>query len=442
MTKELVLWNPQSSVNIPATVIKHSEIASYAKQLTKRELNQVVQAFDQGNYEMGSLFLWSKTMSVLKKQLGSLGMDFIGEMLDRTDVSSLSTATEVLTDYEAVRLAEELGMFTSTESMRLSQVMEMITFFSNPPEEGDDDRIMSFEESLRCLRTCVQGILGHERLQGAIEFARFRKELEEKTFSGEDEELQSLLGCPYFFRRTMLRVLLALAKTATGAQLEHALANLNLILPLLWRELLKSDRWVVGRAYAEVHAEGRKTAASGLRTALLKVKGFDYVPEDLRSRAFLDAAIRLQSAHFQMNNFYTEPAAIASLESLGTSFPGAAFAQCVTAVLCVSLGNHWGVSYGARDSAQRILGGISEDRWKYYLDECLPGDETILVKLQDPNIAQRWECLVKENSLNKLELHKKSSSDLLLYGAQGKTTIVSDIATKMYERLTTKKKLS
>ncbi len=439
MNSEIILWSPQSSVKLPSTLKTPKEIAQYAKQLTKRELNQVVTAFDAGNYEMGSFFLWSKTMAGLKKQLSSLGMDFIGEMLDRPDISSKSAATEVLTDYEAVKLAEELGMFTATQSMRLRRVLEMVSHFSSPPQEEEDeeDREMMPEEAIQCLRTCVQSVLGHERLEGAIEFARFRKELEEKSFSVEDDEIQSVLTSPYFFKRTTLRVLLTLSKTSEGAQLENTLANLLLIVPLLWKRLLKSDRWLVGRAYAEVHSDGKKTSASGLRRTLLKVKGFDYVPEDLRSRAFLTAASNLQNVHFARDNYYNEPAAVKALASLGSVIPIPALAQCITAILCVRLGRPWGISWSAQETAKSLLESINESRWKYYLDECLLGDEVILAKLQDLQIAERWCEVVDENNLDEVHLDKKGPRNLVSNAFDDNTQKVTTSARNMYQRLTT-----
>src|SRR5689334_5279565 len=43
---------------------------------------------------------------------------------------------------------------------------------------------------------------------------------------------------------------------------------------------------------------------------------FDYVPESLRSRAFIDAANKVIEAHFGWNNFYNEPAPMKALASL------------------------------------------------------------------------------------------------------------------------------
>jgi len=434
----MTLWNPKGVVNIPVTATTPADIITYARQLSKRETTQIVEAFKVGNFEMGSLFLWQKTMTALKKQLGSLGMDFISELLDRKDIKSDSAATQVLTDFDAVKLSEELGMFSSTQAMRFRSVMQMMAHFSETPDEDeeDEDRQMMPEEAIQCLRTCIQGVLAHEKLEGAIEFANFREALEERSFIKEDIEIQSLLTSPYFFRRTTLRVILALAKTSKGAQLEHVLANSNIIIPLLWEDLLKPDRWLVGRAYAEVHSEGRKTSASGLRKALLKVKGFDYVPEDLRPRSFVEAAMALQSTHFSQNNFYNEPIAVKHLASMGSVIPVPALSQCITSLLCVRIGNHWGVSWAAQDPATRMLNKLNEERWKYYLNECLPGDEIILDKLCDDNVAERWCDLINEFNLSSIEIKKKAIRELIDYSIKIRIRLVTSRAKMLGTRLT------
>ena len=436
--KQIMLWNPNRGIAIPPEATSARDIAQYARQLTKREVTQIVGAMDAGNYEMGALFLWQKAMTGLKGQIGSLGMDFVGELLDRQDISEGSAAVQVLTDHDAVRLAEELGMFTSTAAMRLQGVLQIITHFSESPkeEEEEEDRQMMPEEAMQCLRTCIQNILGHERLEGAVEFARFRAALEEKQFTARDVEIRNLLSSAYFFQRTVLRVLMALARTARGAQLEHVLANTNVIVPLLWNGLRKPDRWLVGRAYAEVHSEGRTTATAGLRKALLGVRGFDYVPEDLRSRSFLAVADDVINVHFAMNNFHNEPSAIRKLDALGTTIPIPALARCMTAILCIKLGNRYGVSWYAQGTADTLLERVSGQRWGYYLNECMPADSVILDKLMGSEIASRWIELVRNRELSVLESDNKNVRKLIGNGKKGiECNQVISAAKNLYRKL-------
>ena len=225
-----------------------------------------------------------------------------------------------------------------------------------------------------------------------------------------------------------------MVKTLEGAQLQHVLRNANLIIPMLWGAMLKPDRWMVGRAYSEVHAEGRHSAATPLSKILLKVRGFDYVPEDLRSRTFIAAARQLENVHFSLNNFYNEPAAISILASLGTVIPTAAISRCVSSVLCVRLGNRYGLSWGAQNAATAILSKLGEEQWKFYLDECLQGEEIILEKLTDTQISQRWSALAKEFNFNAIQLKDKLTRTLVDASISGKGRIET-IAKSMLLRL-------
>jgi hypothetical protein len=118
-----------------------------------------------------------------------------------------------------------------------------------------------------------------------------------------------------------------------------------------------------------------------LKKALTSVRGFDYVPETLRSQTFSAAASNVINVHTSMNNFYNEPAAIAALSKLGTTIPWPAFPICMSAVLAVVLGNAYGVSTAAQPDAKAMLARLTNNQWEYYLNECLPGDELILQKL-------------------------------------------------------------
>lgn len=96
-----------------------------------------------------------------------------------------------------------------------------------------------------------------------------------------------------------------------------------------------------------------------------------------------------------MNNFYNEPAPMRELANLGTSIPNPALAQCMTAVLCVKLGNFYGTSWGAQEPADQIIGSLSKDRWLYYFNERLEQDRIVLSKLKYEKPCDNWIALVR-----------------------------------------------
>jgi len=412
---ELVPWSGKEAVSLAPSVTEPREIVGVARQLTLKERQQIVAAFNGELYEMAATFVWNKALTSLKAQLGKLGAAFVAEMLDRPDIDSDSPLEQKLTDYEALKLAQELGIIGGTGAFRLRQAFEKISHFGSAPSEDAENEEMSADEAIGVLRACVTSVLGFERIEAALDFKDFRDSLGQEFLTEDDESVAKLSASPYFFKRACIRMLLALVKSSLGAELENALANANLIVPNLWDDLLKPDRYQVGRVYAELMSEGKSVAASGMKRVLLKVRGFDFVPEDLRSRSFISAAHAVIEAHEGMNNFYNEPAPTRALERMGSVIPIPAFPICMSALLSIRLGNSYGICYDAQSPANSALKRISPERWMYYLSDCLPADERILYKLMQESPQTRWGVLVEEFGLPQLapDLSNKDVRNIL-----------------------------
>lgn len=280
MTNELTLWQAAQPKRIPANASSPEAILPYANshQLSLRDRQHLIAAFEHEHYEMVSSFVWTKALASLKAQLGKLGAAFISEMLDRPDIDGSLSVDQVLTDFEALRLAKELGVISGTGAMRLRHALETLTHFGQLSTEDDDQ--MTHAEAVNIFRACVENILGQEKIEAALDFKQFRDSLENRLFAEDSQGIQGLLRSPYFFWRASVRILVALVKSRKGAQLENSLANANVIIPLLWDGLAAQEKLQLGRAYSDVTSEGNRSAASGLRKMLLKVRGFDFVPED------------------------------------------------------------------------------------------------------------------------------------------------------------------
>jgi hypothetical protein len=300
--------------------------------------------------------------------------------------------------------------------MRLLHSQAIVAHFvaiENDPA-SDHEEVMTQEEAISCLHVCVQGVLGHEQVAVAEDFKAFRYKLESTTLAPDAPELIKLGSSPYFFIRTAISILLSLFKTTKGAQLEHAARNALLIIPTFWPQLKAPERWQVGQAYAVEFSEGRKEAVKGLHAVLLKVSGFDYVPENLRSTTFVQVASNVIDAHQRMNNFYNEPGPMRELASLGTSIPGPALATCMTAVLCVKLGNAYGTSWAAQAPADQVIKGLSKDRWLYYFDERLEQDRLILSKFVHEVPLNNWMDLVRGLQIDASDVKSKPVKALIV----------------------------
>src|SRR5436309_3470952 len=106
---EIVTWSSHEAISIPASKSDVRDVVEYGSaQLSKRDMASVVAAFASESYEMAATFVWTKAAAVLKKQVATLGMAFVGEMLGRPDLDDDSDPSTSLADHEAIALAEDL----------------------------------------------------------------------------------------------------------------------------------------------------------------------------------------------------------------------------------------------------------------------------------------------------------------------------------------------
>ena len=429
----IALWQPAANELVPANAKNALAITEYALQLGNRDKSQIVSAFDSGHFQMGVTYLWGRTINALKKELSNVGVGLIGEMLGRTDIDENDNINDILTDREAIRLAEELGVISSTDGMRLRHTYELITHFSQMDSDEGDQQNLNQHEALASLQACVAGVLGRPKIEVATKFIEFRSALEAKSIAENDPYVEMLKGSPYFFYKLTISVLMNAAKKNVGANLEHALANVNTLVPALWDNLRHTERWQVGHTYAEAYADGKTTVVGGLKSALLKVRGFDFVPENLRSDTFVKAADAIIKAHEGLNNFYSEAAPVKALTKLGTTIPTPAFPACLSALLCVFLGNRYGVAWSAQDDANSILDAVTSERWAYYLNNVLPSDTRVFGKLVLQKPRTRLIELVAQRKLSQVDLKNKTAQQLIEAAANLNEAKVESLSRKMHD---------
>lgn len=394
---EVAIWGGPKGIILPASLKTPKEIIGFANKdiLSEKQKEYIVRAFNMDAFEMGAEYAWRRAMAVLKKSIASLGMKFVGEMLGREDINEFSSPENSLTDYTAISLAEQLGVVGKTGAMRLRHSLETLNHFFSIREEESEEELNELD-ALSIVRSSVQYILGEAQISVAFEFTQLRNRLHTESLDREDGHVVALASSALFYIRTVLNILLSNIKTLQGAGLEHSLANINVILPLIWDKIAEKDKWNVGTAYRDVVAEGKITATNGLKKSLLKVKGFDFVPENLRSNTFIRAAQSIISTHYAFDNFYNEPAAVRSLASLGSVIPAPALQECMDAYLLVCIGNIYGISIIGAELAKTELSRISKERWQHFFDIILIKDEYILDNLRTEGQIDRFASLIRE----------------------------------------------
>ena len=428
---KLQLWQGPEGANIPANVSDTSKIVAFANYLNEKQKNQIIAAFQIEAYDMAAEYAWKKAMIKLKETIATLGMKFIGEMVGRSDIDEYSNIDSVLTDYSTIQLAEQLGVIGGTGAIKLKQSHDLLNHYFSKGADEEIDNI----SAIQIIKSSIQYILAESDISIALEFSNFRNRLLNETLHIKDQQVEYLIDSPLFYLRTVLSILINAIKNESGAKLENSLSNLNLLIVPIWDNLVENDKWNLGTAYRDVTAAGNTIASSGLKKALSKVGGFDFVPENLRSATFKKAARAVIEVHYDFNNFYNEPSVVRKLSSLGSIIPSPALIDCFQAYLAVYLGNGYGVSHIAAGIASEQLLKISKERWYYYFEKIVQDDEIVLSKIQGSTRVSRFRSLLANSTfIDFIDLPKNNQA---LYNAivKNKFKKAEAISSSLYRRL-------
>lgn len=437
MENKIQLWSAPAvsaeTYNDITVAVNHSDISN----LTDQQKNQIIAAFQAGAYDMATGYTWNKAMVKLKELLGSLGGDFISDMLQRNDINDFSSIENVLSDIDAILLSEKLGILSSEGAMQLRHAKEQLSFYFSTQAEEQSAQLGPIH-ALAIIADSVKHILSIESGNLNLEFSSFKKQLLDNSLKESDSLYGRIIESSLFYLRTVCTILLSSIKKDTGAHVENASANLITILPEIWSKLSDEDKWNIGSVYKDVVADGNSVAVSSIRQALIKVKGFDYVPENLRSETFKKAAQKLIDVHYGYNNFYNEPFAVNALASLGTVIPKPAFHICIRAYLLSYLGNCYGVSISAQDRVIEELKKIHVERWIYFWMEQIHQDSNVLYHLLNENQVDRMRDLMIQIGLTEiqdLQLENKRLFEAIIKGQRSSAT---QIARTLYYKLSGK----
>ena len=425
-----VLWTASSGVSLP----KSDEVAkvlSYNIQLKEKEIKCVTNNYVDENFEMASEFVWERTIKILRDRVLSLGVEFVGEMIGFNNNAYIRE----LPAFEVINLASELGFIDSTGKMRLSQADEIVKHY----RERDIKEEMPKNESDTVIRACIQYVLGIATTGATMEFGNFRDSLKHELFEKQQERLVLLEGSPYFYKRTTVRALINLLATTEGAEYEIVALNFCKIIEMVWDDLSSDDKYFIGTTYSQYVSAGKENLILTFKSALQRVHGFDYVPENLRSISFVQAAKNIKRVHHEIDNFYNEPDAVHRLEILGTTIPRPALKEAISACIVVYLGNAYGTSNDAMPFVDKVFDKVNKDAWGYYINGCLAFDEDVMAKIScGDRRTDRWCNFVKQNNFNEIEIRDKYIKELIVYSTENDIKNVKVVAMKIRKNNTLK----
>lgn len=399
---------------IPSDVMDVERIVPYSNptNLTEQQQNNIIAAFTGHAYDMAAEYVWKKAITNLREHILELGEEFVGELIQRPEVGVKVSMESVLTDYNVIVIAEQLGMISHAGALDLRQAFETIQFYFSS-QAAKEEATLDALKVATIIKSCVANILSQPNMEIAVDFSNFRSRLFDENIPVTDPQLIQLVNSSLFIVRTVTTILASSIRSKDGAVQEHSLNNFKVILPLIWNKISSDDKWKIGALYRDVVSDGDKKSAVIVKSALSLVGGFDYVPENIRSNTFIEIAQKLIDVHYEYDNYYKEPRVIKELASLGTIFPKPAMARCIKALLLVYMGNGYGRSVAAIPIAEAQLDRVSYDDWVDFLENVLPFDEQLIGALCSWGRQREYFMeIIRRNSLQDIELENKKSNKL------------------------------
>ena len=204
--------------------------------LTDAQKLSVKSAFENKAYDMASEFIWKRSITRLKEVLTGFDIEFISEMLGRSDITPYDSFESVLNDYNVIKLAEQLGMISTGAAIHLRQSSEILHhYFSSNAQE--DKAQMSEVDSIQIINSCVKYVLNVPDIRLNFKFMDLRKNILTSKIADDDQNLEALYSSSIFFIRTILTFLTKAVKKSQGVELDCVNHNFLLMVPYLWERL-------------------------------------------------------------------------------------------------------------------------------------------------------------------------------------------------------------
>ena len=406
--------NPSTELCNPAgltlpLVTNVSELLRFGVALPQPVRDKVATYYQIGDFVTAANSVWNRAINLLRKRILSLGEEFVADMVESDDLDYVRN----LPAYRVIDLAHELGFIDKAGRRKLQSANEQNNFFNNT--DAEDYEEMPQDEANIIIKNCISYILCTKDDSFGLQFNDFREKLKTGDISElYDGDKAIFATCPYFYLKTTVRSLLKLFRDTEGIEFDNVTRNMNVVFPIIWDRLKIEERRALADAYTD-YSESDGTRENIIKGVMLRVRGFDYVKENVRSREFIQTAKKLIDIHFGMQNFYNEPRAIKDLEDLGTVIPKLAIKECVTAILYVKLGNQYGTSWKAEEVADRMLSNLTEEDWRTYIEEYMIKELTLLDGIERvKKMRNKWKEVVKKYKLKKIGIIAPKAKSLLI----------------------------
>ena len=348
-----------------------------------------------GLFDAALNYLWNETIRNLRNKVARFDLAYFFDSVvnDPNRRSKLHSEEDLekLEDWELIRGCRTTGIITENGFRHLDYVRNMRNFASAAhPNQNDITGL----QIVSWLETCITEVLAKEPAGAVIEVRKLLHSLRTQRLSESDMPIieAALPSLTEDLSESLLRAVYGMY-TDTSVD-THIKDNLRLVARSIWDIVSVEARREAGLKQAMLAANGEVVRARLAREFIEIVGGVEFLTVETRAAEMSAILDNLNTAHFGMNNFFTEAAPARLLHRLvpaNGSIPKEVHAKYGKTITMCRIGNGHGVSWAGQDYYDDLLSRFSDELIRVFVN--LVRDPEVASRLQFRSCASRYQDL-------------------------------------------------
>ena len=356
-------------------------------------ISKFVAACAVGLFDAALNYLWNETIRNLREKVARFDLEYFFDSVvnDSNRRSKLHSEADLekLEDWELIRGCRATGIITENGFRHLDYVRNMRNYASAAhPNQNETTGL----QIVSWLETCITEVLAKEPAGAVIEIRKLLHSLRTQRLSEADMPIieAALPSLTEDLSESLLRAVFGMyTDTTVDAYIKD---NLKLVAKSIWDIVSVEARREAGVKQAMLAANGEVARASLAREFIEVVEGVEFLTVEMRAAEMSVTLDNLNTAHFGMDNFFTEAAPARLLHRLvppNGDIPKEVHTKYTKTITMCLIGNGHGVSWAAQDYYDDLVTKFSDDLIRVFVN--LVGDPEVASRLQFRSCATRYQ---------------------------------------------------
>ena len=356
-------------------------------------VSKLVAACGAGLFDAGLAYLWDAVVASLRERVARFDLDyFYDSAVPASERSRFKTEDDLqnLDDSKLVNGCHTCGILTDVGYKLLDHIRDMRNWASAAhPNNAEIGGI----QLMGWLETCVKEVFAVDVTGPAVVAQQLLRNLRDQTLAAGDVApiVAKLATLPSETAAALLRSAVGLYSDLKLDQ--RVVQNIRLVAAALWTAAPEESRYEVGLKYAALSVNAEIQRRDRVREFLDLVGGLTYLPTDNLALEIQEKLAQLEAAHFDLNNFYTEPPLARELQKLVPhtgAVPPAANDNYVRVLMLAKVGRNSGtlVAVNANPAYDAMLTLFTDAQLRVFV--ALPYDARMQAKIAYGRLAQRF----------------------------------------------------